>query len=54
MGCVGEEGMGEAGVCGGIVGGWEHFVWYTFFTIKKCMSTKFAVKTAFFFGKVQK
>ena len=28
----------EAGVCGEIVGGRVHFVWYAFFIIKKCMS----------------
>ena len=31
---------GEGGeVGGGIVGGRVHFVWYGFFTIKKCTST---------------
>ena len=31
--------VGDGGVCGGIVGGRVCFVWYAFFTIKKCMST---------------
>ena len=33
-----EKKGGEAGVCGGIVGGRESFVRYAFFTIKKCTS----------------
>ena len=33
-------GGGEGrGACRGIVGGRVHFVWYAFFTIKKCTSS---------------
>ena len=37
VGCC--RGGEEGGVCSGIVGGRVHFLWYAFFTNKKCMST---------------